>query len=81
MTDNQNLDAVFSRVQALLNMTVENGCTPNEAANAARAVEAILTKYNLEMRDVRMKDNSKPSAGVKEGPLVPLGLVHGRGGR
>lgn len=61
-----NLDAVYSRIRALLNMTVENGCTPNEAANAARAVEAILTKYNLEMRDVKTKGDDAPRAGVKE---------------
>lgn len=48
-------DALLDKISKLLNMTVENGCTPAEAESAARRVQELLTKYNIDMAAVQMK--------------------------
>lgn len=51
--------AILDRIAKLLEMTVENGCTADEAASAAGRVEEILTKYNIDMGRVRMQKTNK----------------------
>jgi hypothetical protein len=48
-------DDVLRRIQALMNMTIENGCTPAEAERAALKAEELLQKYQLSVFDVQAK--------------------------
>ena len=45
-------EAIVEKIQKLLNMTTENGCTESEAANAALLASKLLTQHKLEMSDV-----------------------------
>jgi hypothetical protein len=49
---------MIEKIQKLLSMTTENGCTPSEAANAALLAEKLLTQHKLSMSDV-LKDSFK----------------------
>jgi hypothetical protein len=42
-------ESVLDKVKALLSKTVENGATQEEAANAARIAQQLITKYRLEL--------------------------------
>lgn len=44
--------AIITRIQNLLKMTEENGCTENEAAVALQHAYRLMQKHNLEMADV-----------------------------
>jgi len=48
-------DDVVQRIQKMMNMTVENGCTPAEAAHAAAKVQELMQKHSLSMFDVEKK--------------------------
>ena len=52
-----NVDTILSRVQALLNKTVEKGCTPEEAAAATALAQSLLFKHNLSF--AQAKDHRK----------------------
>ena len=41
-------------IKKLLNMTIENGCTENEAMIAAKQVASLLRKYNLTLDEVSL---------------------------
>lgn len=45
-------DGVVDLLQKLKAMTVENGCTPAEAQNAAARLHAMLVKHQLDIADV-----------------------------
>lgn len=49
-------ESIISRIRKLLNLTIERGATPDEAATAAAKVQALLTEYNLEMADVAQQE-------------------------
>lgn len=51
VTDNK-LEKVKNLVTKLLEVTVENGATENEAIEAALKVQRILAKYDMELSDV-----------------------------
>lgn len=53
MADNER---ILNLIKNLLNKTVENGCTEEEATSAAEKAQELLFKYNLETIDV---DNYK----------------------
>jgi hypothetical protein len=42
------MNPLLNKVKALLSKTVENGATKEEAANAARIAQSIITKHRLE---------------------------------
>jgi len=44
--------SVLTRVKKLLNLTVERGATPEEAASAAAKAQALLFEHNLKLADV-----------------------------
>ena len=51
---------LIEKLNAMMQQTVENGCTPDEADNAARMLGALLVKYNLslgEVKDVQTDDD------------------------
>ena len=52
MTNGTVDNNILDRVKKMLNMTVENGCTEEEAATAMSMAQAYLFKYDLEMADV-----------------------------
>ncbi len=45
-----DMETILSRVQALLNKTVEKGCTPEEAAAATALAQNLLFKHNLTIK-------------------------------
>lgn len=51
-----NEDAVLARIQKLLAMTEENGCTAEEAASAMTLVNALMQEYNLTLTDVAVRN-------------------------
>lgn len=52
MSQNVELESVKRRIKALLNKTVENGCTEKEAMSAATKVAELLNVFNLTMNEV-----------------------------
>lgn len=55
-----DMETILSRVQALLNKTVEKGCTPEEAAAATALAQNLLFKHNLTI--AQAKDHRKTGA-------------------
>lgn len=53
--DKQHRDAVTRRVRALLNKTVANGCTEDEAIAAAEKARAMMDQHRLTMSDIEFK--------------------------
>lgn len=53
-------DQVLELLQRLKAMTVEAGCTPAEAANAAARLHAMLSKYQLDLADIAAADPGEP---------------------
>lgn len=56
---------IISRINALLNKTVENGCTVEEAASAAKIAQQLLTQHRLTVADLstseeKIHNNSEP---------------------
>lgn len=45
--------AVLKKIRALMEKTVENGATLNEAATAAAKVQELLQKYDLSLSEVQ----------------------------
>ena len=56
MALNSQQQKILAKVMKLLQMTVENGCTPAEAENAKNRAEAMLNEYNLSKRDIDLSD-------------------------
>ena len=52
-----DIETILSRVQALMNKTVEKGCTPEEAAAATALAQNLLFKHNLSL--AQAKDHKK----------------------
>lgn len=44
-------DKILNRINNLLAKTVENGCTPEEAAAAAAMAQKLIAKHHIEIRD------------------------------
>jgi len=56
MQTNDKLESIKNRIQALSEMTIENGCTEAEAMTAMKMIGRLLSEYNLSMSDVHFKD-------------------------
>jgi hypothetical protein len=64
-------DRLLERVRKLLALTEARGATPEEAANAAAKVQAILFEHNLTLAQVeRDSGNAKPKAGYDKTDFV-----------
>lgn len=46
-------EKIMNKINALLEKTTENGCTPAEAAEAAAMVQKLLAKHHLELTEQR----------------------------
>lgn len=54
-------DNVMFKIKALLNMTVQHGCTQEEANTAMEKAQALMLQHNLDIRDIQtgeVKDES-----------------------
>lgn len=58
-------DKVKAKIAKLLNMTVENGCTEDEAESALRMAAGIAAREGIELDSLRAKDAPKPKAQFK----------------
>lgn len=63
MTD-EKLKKMLNKVANLMSKTVENGCSPDEAALAASKAQELIAKYHLDMKELSDEDE-----GVTEGRL------------
>jgi len=54
MTDREKL---FKRIRALAAMTVENGCTEDEAITAARKLADMLEAHNVTLDEAMLREN------------------------
>lgn len=54
---NSERERIAARIRALLAKTVENGCTEEEALNAAQKAAEMLAKYNLTVDEVQMRES------------------------
>lgn len=55
-------DVILDKIEALLNMTEENGCTEHEAANAAARVQRLVIKHNIDLTKLTMSREESESA-------------------
>lgn len=59
-------EKIAARVRALRAMTVENGCTEDEAISAAEMLAKLLAKYNLTVEEAELRANPFAKATVSE---------------
>lgn len=75
----RELPLIKRRIEALLDKTVTNGCTPGEAAAAFEKAEELVAKYELDPGSFRWPPKpSTPSSGPKP-PKEPPAAVSSRG--
>ncbi len=48
---NDKQQKIMERINNLLSKTVENGCTPQEAASAAAMAQRLIAKHHIDMRE------------------------------
>ena len=48
---NDKQQKIMERINNLLSKTVENGCTPEEAASAAAMAQKLIAKHHVDMRE------------------------------
>ena len=51
-------EKIANRIQALLNKTVNNGCSEEEAMTAAEMVGKLMKEYDLSMTEIEFKDEN-----------------------
>jgi len=51
-------EKIANRIQALLNKTVDNGCSEEEAMAAAEMVGKLMKEYDLSMTEIEFKDEN-----------------------
>ena len=52
MTNNNEREKIAAKIRALLNVTIENGATENEAIMAATKADQLMLEYNLSSLDL-----------------------------
>jgi hypothetical protein len=52
-----NNEKIINKIRALLAMTVDNGCSENEALIAAEHARRIMLEYNFSMSDIEIKES------------------------
>jgi hypothetical protein len=65
--DNADLDKVLSRIKALREKTVDQGCTEQEALAAAEKIAELLDRYGLSLSEVELKNQPCEGAGIETG--------------
>lgn len=66
--------SILDRIAKLLEMTVANGCTEEEAASAASIAQKLCLKYNVSMMHAREK-GSKSKASIDESKVYAPGAL------
>lgn len=56
-------ESILSKIKALLNMTVEKGCTTEEASTAMEKVQTLLLQHNLSIRDINTGEQKDEQVG------------------
>jgi len=51
-----NAEKMLFKIEMLMRKTVENGCSPSEAAIAANLVQDLLKKYKLSISDIKTSE-------------------------
>lgn len=51
-----NREKIATRIRALAAMTVENGCTEEEAITAARKLAEMLASYNMTLDEALLRE-------------------------
>lgn len=75
LTDEQ-FETLARRINALMNLSLDKGATPAEAATAAARANALLLKYNLDLARVRAQPRAEEyvnvlvNLAVNKGPYV-----------
>lgn len=60
---NEKQQKIMERISNLLSKTVENGCTPEEAASAATMAQKLIAQHHIDMREY----NESEEVGKDEG--------------
>lgn len=58
-----NITAIRKKIKALMQMTVENGCTEAEALNAAKLLSAVLDEHGLSVSDIEAGGTEETTVG------------------
>jgi len=66
MQQDNELDAIFTRIQALLTITPDRGASLAEAQTAAALAQKLMTRYNLDRLQVEAKAQKNDSEYVLE---------------
>ena len=59
----KNQEDIVRKIKALQERTMQNGCSEEEAIQAAKMIDKLLLKYNLSLTDVEIKETD---CGIKE---------------
>lgn len=76
MDYNPEQQKMLDLVDALLNMTVANGCTEAEASNAAGRASAMLMKHGMSMQDINLTRQVKTIEATVSHDFCDLAEVH-----
>lgn len=61
-------DQIAKKIRALLKMTEENGCTKEEALNAAMMAKKLLDEYNFTLDEVELRESPFDKTAVNHTP-------------
>lgn len=68
MSENTKQQKIMERISNLLSKTVENGCTPEEAASAAAMAQKLIAKYHVDMREFSESEDVGTDVGTIQKP-------------
>lgn len=71
------LDSILAKIKKLLNLTVDRGATPDEAASAAAKAQALLFEHNLSMSQVNTHE--LPNGKAEEIENIEMEIEGGSG--
>lgn len=75
MSNQPNTD-LLDKIKALLSMTEENGCSENEAQNAASLASRLLLKHGLDMATVEAHTSDKELEDKVDGTRYTVDQLH-----
>lgn len=66
-TDTTRRESLLARIRALMAKTTANGCTEAEAAEAARKVDELIARYEIDLDELTMRKQEIVMVRVKAG--------------
>lgn len=63
-------ESILNKIKNLLNQTVDNGCTEDEAANAFKLARKLMVKYKINEKDVSQKDSKVIQIELKDYNII-----------